>query len=252
MAELKPCPFCGGEIQALGTEKEAAEAWNRRANECDRDELLEVADEIEADAEHISEYLDSCEGNFTKDDAGEYYKLAGWHDRIRKALGVEELKPCPFCGSSRVEIVGYLPFVKCKGCGQKLTTTMTKKQPPKPGIPEHTRRITMPTNEERREVARKLRECADEYSWVDVRLIAYVFGSSIEENYEANELYCGTVEDIADLIEPEPERTCFVQYEYTGEPFFHSIHVHELSCGHDVRLYEDAPIYCPYCGAKVV
>lgn len=48
------------------------------------------------------------------------------------------------------------------------------------------------------------------------------------------------------------ERTCFVQYEYTGEPFFHSIHVHELSCGHDVRLYEDAPIYCPYCGAKVV
>lgn len=47
------------------------------------------------------------------------------------------------------------------------------------------------------------------------------------------------------------ERTCFVQYEYTGEPFFHSIHVHELSCGHDVRLYEDAPIYCPYCGAKV-
>ena len=48
------------------------------------------------------------------------------------------------------------------------------------------------------------------------------------------------------------ERTCFVQHEYSGEPFFHSIHVHELSCGHDVRLYEDAPIYCPYCGAKVV
>lgn len=114
MAELKPCPFCGGEIQALGTEKEAAEAWNRRANECDRDELLEVADEIEADAEHIAEYLDSCEGNFTKDDAGEYYKLAGWHDRIRKALGVEELKPCPFCGGE-AEIMEYSDRFQC-GC----------------------------------------------------------------------------------------------------------------------------------------
>ena len=27
-----------------------------------------------------------------------------------------ELKPCPFCGSSRVEIAGYFPFVRCKGC----------------------------------------------------------------------------------------------------------------------------------------
>lgn len=124
MSELKPCPFCGGKSTikqgslhdgccitywarvecsycgAVGRKvkeyalrdevKEwATEAWNSRANECDRDELLKVADEIETDAEHIAEYLDSCEGNFTKDDAGEYYKLAGWHDRIRKALGVE-------------------------------------------------------------------------------------------------------------------------------------------------------------------
>lgn len=29
---------------------------------------------------------------------------------------MEELKPCPFCGSSRVEVVGHFPFVRCKEC----------------------------------------------------------------------------------------------------------------------------------------
>lgn len=48
------------------------------------------------------------------------------------------------------------------------------------------------------------------------------------------------------------EQTCRISYEYDGVPFFHHIHVHELTCGHDVRLYEDVPRYCPYCGARVV
>lgn len=56
---------------------------------CDRDELLALADEIDADAENIAGYLDSCEGRFSKSDADEYYKFAGWVDRIREALGVE-------------------------------------------------------------------------------------------------------------------------------------------------------------------
>lgn len=30
---------------------------------------------------------------------------------------MSDLLSCPFCGSSRVEIVGYFPFVRCKGCG---------------------------------------------------------------------------------------------------------------------------------------
>lgn len=49
-----------------------------------------------------------------------------------------------------------------------------------------------------------------------------------------------------------PEHTCSISYEYDGVPFFHHIHVHELTCGHDVRLFEDVPSYCPYCGARVV
>ena len=90
--ESDDCPISTGEdgYNLIYDSREEAEShWNRRANECDRDELPKVADEIGADAEHIAEYLDSCEGNFTKDDADEYYKLAGWHDRIRKTLGVE-------------------------------------------------------------------------------------------------------------------------------------------------------------------
>lgn len=118
MTELKPCPFCGGDahfkevvscsetLYAAGcsdygcigfetlyyvpTKDNAAEAWNRRANECDRDALRKVADEINIDAEHISGYLDSCEGNFAKYEVNEYYKLTGWVDRIREALGVEK------------------------------------------------------------------------------------------------------------------------------------------------------------------
>lgn len=59
---------------------------------------------------------------------------------------------------------------------------------------------------------------------------------------------------LADLIEPEPERTCKVTHEYSGKQFPHCIHVKELSCGHEFRYYEPSyvPNYCPCCGAKVV
>lgn len=51
-----------------------------------REELLALADEIDADAENIAGYLDSCEGNFSKSDADEYYKFARWANRIREAV----------------------------------------------------------------------------------------------------------------------------------------------------------------------
>lgn len=59
---------------------------------------------------------------------------------------------------------------------------------------------------------------------------------------------------LADLIEPEPERTCKVTHEYSGKQFPHCIHVKELSCGHEFRYYEPSyvPNYCSECGAKVV
>lgn len=78
MEELKPCPFCGGEarmhvafasggdhsvgvyVECLecrscsgtkwgdGAQEKAADAWNRRANDCDREYLLALADELES------------------------------------------------------------------------------------------------------------------------------------------------------------------------------------------------------------
>lgn len=51
-----------------------------------------------------------------------------------------------------------------------------------------------------------------------------------------------------------PERTRTPVYRYFGETFPHSIHVTELSCGHEFRWYARGytPNYCPDCGAKVV
>lgn len=76
---------------------------------------------------------------------------------------------------------------------------------------------------------------------------------------EAIEHDVNTVPDSGDFERVEidgqwyvPEHTSRISYEYDGVPFFHPIHVHELTCGHDVRLFEDVPRYCPYCGAKVV
>lgn len=97
MEELKPCPFCGGEAivefkppfmafvrcvdcESAGSlfagkesdggiafaEGKAIDAWNRRSVECDRDDLIELADYLE----------------FEKD--------TRWTaEDIRKALGVE-------------------------------------------------------------------------------------------------------------------------------------------------------------------
>ena len=90
------------------------------------------------------------------------------------------------------------------------------------------------TNEERHEVAARLRDF-DGFgypSWKDL---------------------CNL---IADFIEPEPERTCHMvqtigydyQFGYAGTEY-----VTELSCGHKyVDSYGDEPNYCPWCGARVV
>lgn len=98
----------------------------------------------------------------------------------------------------------------------------------------------MPTNEERREVAARLRE-----------LNPHEWGSY---NDEYNDLwwaclcdrreYCGMElhERLADLIEPEPERTCSIDRRVPDAPFC-------SRCAYD---WNDDWNYCPTCGAKVV
>ena len=90
----------------------------------------------------------------------------------------------------------------------------------------------MPTNDERREVAAKLRDIAVRAnpSWPALMEALGTPGRAV------------TVMYLADLIEPD-ERTCYVEHIDDGS--FH------LSCGHEAAGHV-APSFCPSCGAEVV
>lgn len=112
----------------------------------------------------------------------------------------------------------------------------------------------MVTDNQRREVAQELRELRHTtyYSEEIVENICDAISIADPANTfrEPEDVY----KLLADLIEPEPELTCKVTYEYSGKQFPHCIHVKELSCGHEFRYYEPShvPNYCPECGARVV
>ena len=123
----------------------------------------------------------------------------------------------------------------------------------------------MPTNEERREVARKLRETSDEIrDWCDTNPYWYVmkciYGDV--EIHDDNELFYR----LADLIEPEPERTCNVIFRSHEMSQTQTVLVKSCSgCGFEFGTetkntfpFEvtinsiSIPNYCPNCGAKVI
>lgn len=111
----------------------------------------------------------------------------------------------------------------------------------------------MPSNDERREVAARLRELADKNTVTAtnylVREIFKELGAEPPaspsnptlrdlEAYDQAFLY-----RLADLIEPE-ERTCGLRSRFTG------MYCYECSeCGHGMK---PGWTYCPNCGAKVV
>lgn len=100
----------------------------------------------------------------------------------------------------------------------------------------------MPTNDERREVAKRLRE--HRVSITPHSLIDYIFDDPWRHNR------CGDVADrLADLIEPE-ERTC--NMKRSSDYFNAEVTTWFCSeCGSPI--YNDVrPSYCLYCGAKVV
>lgn len=104
----------------------------------------------------------------------------------------------------------------------------------------------MSNNDERREVARKLRETSDEIRyWCDTNPYWYVmkciYGDV--EIHDDNELFYR----LAALIEPEPERTCKNE---SSEPGI-------FTCSYCGADFYDTEIsgdwnYCPNCGARVV
>lgn len=112
----------------------------------------------------------------------------------------------------------------------------------------------MVTNEERREVARKLRETSDAIRyWLDTNPYWYVmkcvYGDV--EIHDDNEL----LYRLADLIEPESWQTCHM----VQDPDYDFVACSK--CGYEEEanvLYElggkviYGGNYCPHCGAKVV
>lgn len=124
----------------------------------------------------------------------------------------------------------------------------------------------MPTDDERREVAKKLRELGV-YEGYDGEIydraeVEDAFGLVTDDGawYEGN-----GVQHLADLIEPVPKRTCqmvevetgeLADYRDTDEVIFHctSCHAERGVFSYDVdgNVYTERPEYCPKCGAKVV
>lgn len=105
----------------------------------------------------------------------------------------------------------------------------------------------MPTNEERREVAARLRGIVEKTwytSWHELYTIKNACGCYDEQDSQDMVLK----DRLADLIEPEPERTCSIHE--TDHEYEDSVRCSEC------RMTFNRPWqpfnYCPHCGAKVV
>ena len=98
----------------------------------------------------------------------------------------------------------------------------------------------MISNEERHDVAARLRMLAS-HKAADEELVHDTLGLYRGENIEGYDTY--GVMHLADLIDPEPERTC--RYKHIEGTWY------KTSCG---ERYDGVvpPNYCPNCGAKVI
>lgn len=107
----------------------------------------------------------------------------------------------------------------------------------------------MATSEERREVARKLRELT-----VCDGVDAFDIAKALRlEAVSRTEYDTESVRRLADLIEPQ-ERTCKVVGTISMDWSDGStVYSHELSCGHTRKTsMPEPPAFCDECGARVV
>ena len=114
----------------------------------------------------------------------------------------------------------------------------------------------MPTNEERHDVAARLRDIGVKTwytSWHELYAIKNACGCYTGQDQHDVELK----DRLADLIEPEPERTCTFSVYQTGDEHFPTCSV----CGYEdareecedyVGVVHYEKRFCPNCGAKVV
>lgn len=107
----------------------------------------------------------------------------------------------------------------------------------------------MPTNEERREVAARLRMLSS-HREVDKELVEDALGLYMGECIDGYDPV--SVTELADLIEPAPERTCRdIAEPPKGGGFWPAPHFKCSECGGE-HVSIDYVSYCPKCGAKVV
>lgn len=115
----------------------------------------------------------------------------------------------------------------------------------------------MPTNEERREIAARLREKHGERQGTfEPQSMSIQAMNRLDDLLDCLPKRRDMLLDLADLIEPEPERTCEVLCVKHG-PIFDVLRF--SCCGYewaenrtDRGATEPDPNYCPSCGAKVV
>lgn len=103
----------------------------------------------------------------------------------------------------------------------------------------------MPTNDERREVAARLREQKVWNIFTNFEnCIGELCDAVFEDEGDLNDMF-RLQAALAELIEPEPERTCKCESYFNGYNLTHVC----TGCGY---LSEHQWSFCPNCGAKVV
>lgn len=112
----------------------------------------------------------------------------------------------------------------------------------------------MPTNEERREIAENLRNMTVRGQCRYAEQFYELLEETVMYSWDFHE-FEDVAERLADLIEPEPERTCRmeVNWDYDGDcPAYYRDYVCS-ECKDDFIYYKHSRVnYCPNCGAKVV
>lgn len=115
--------------------------------------------------------------------------------------------------------------------------------------------MTKPTNEERREVAERLRNL-DAYEIRYAEQFYEELNDTVMNSWDFHS-FQGLADRLADLIETAPERTCRMEYDHVhcdyvctacGE--WHNTGMYD-ACDADDRVLLRPYRYCPKCGARV-
>ena len=106
------------------------------------------------------------------------------------------------------------------------------------------------TSEERREVAKRLREMADAHDATEASRVARTLGLEYKVYGTVVAFDSADMRHLAELIDPTCHlvSTTFHSWSDGSAAFYH-----ELSCGHICEtVWGKPPSYCPECGARLV